>query len=163
MNFIINPNNNERISIFSNKGKQLLKSYVKQFIGGSQASFEKRLQKLKKFVFKTQLDKITNPFDLLDLYDSLYEKEIIEKFFDLTGIVFKKGATDTTKGTLKTTFDEFYDKLTTVKSELMTYTDGNGNEHDYDNLLHYIIENIDDEESIKDLIKSIMNKTDTKG
>ena len=75
MNFIINPNNNERISIFSNKGKQLLKSYVKQFIGGSQESFEESLQKLKEFLFekfKEELNKITDPFDLLDLLVGLF-------------------------------------------------------------------------------------------
>ena len=40
-NQIINPLTNEKISIFSNQGKELLKQYVKQYKNGGMNMFNK--------------------------------------------------------------------------------------------------------------------------
>lgn len=50
MNFIINPNTNKRYSIFSKKGKQILKNMVTSFIGGMYSEIDYDDYKLNKTV-----------------------------------------------------------------------------------------------------------------
>ena len=45
---IINPTNNKSYSIFSSEGSNLLKSYVKNFNGGSQNSTQSTIEELKR-------------------------------------------------------------------------------------------------------------------
>ena len=52
MNTIIDPSNNQSYNLFSNKGKQLLKQYVKNFYGG---------MKLGKLIIPKRLERIFVP------------------------------------------------------------------------------------------------------
>ena len=45
---IINPTNNKSYSIFSSEGSNLLKSYIKNFNGGSQNSTQSTIEELKR-------------------------------------------------------------------------------------------------------------------
>lgn len=75
MNYIINPKDNKKYSVFSDIGKNILKNYINTFMttqkGGMIQAFKKKRKKKKK---KNNCELIINPVSDLDLFNERIKK-----------------------------------------------------------------------------------------